>query len=84
MPYDPLTQVAPVALVASQPVIIVVRQESPFRTLADLVTAAKAKPGSVTMASAGSGTVAHLAGELLARVPASSSSMFPIGAPRRP
>jgi tripartite-type tricarboxylate transporter receptor subunit TctC len=67
MPYDSLTQVAPVALVASQPVIIVVRQESPFRTLADLVDAAKAKPGSVTMASAGSGTVAHLAGELLAQ-----------------
>jgi tripartite-type tricarboxylate transporter receptor subunit TctC len=48
-------------------VIIVVRQESPFQTLADLVDAAKAKPGSVTMASAGSGTVAHLAGELFAQ-----------------
>jgi tripartite-type tricarboxylate transporter receptor subunit TctC len=67
MPYDALTQVATVALVASQPVIIVVRQDSPLRTLADLVAAAKAKPDSVSMASAGSGTIQHLAGELFAQ-----------------
>jgi tripartite-type tricarboxylate transporter receptor subunit TctC len=67
MPYDPLTQVTPVALVASQPVILVVRQDSPYRTLADLVSAAKAKPGSLSMASAGSGTIQHLAGELFAQ-----------------
>src|SRR5262249_46575423 len=67
MPYDALTQVAPVALVASQPVIVVVRQDSPLRTLADLVAAAKAKPDSVSMASAGSGTIQHLAGELFAQ-----------------
>jgi tripartite-type tricarboxylate transporter receptor subunit TctC len=68
MPYDALTQVAPVALVASQPAIIVVRQDSPLRTLADLVSAAKANPGSVSMASAGSGTIQHLAGELFGQM----------------
>jgi tripartite-type tricarboxylate transporter receptor subunit TctC len=67
MPYDALKDFAPVALVASQPVIIVVRQDAPFRTLGDLVAAAKAKPGALSMASSGSGTVTHLAGEMFAQ-----------------
>ena len=67
MPFDPLKDFTPVALVASQPVVLVVRAESPFKTLADLVAAAKAKPGTVTMASAGNGTVGHLSGEMFAK-----------------
>jgi tripartite-type tricarboxylate transporter receptor subunit TctC len=67
MPYDPLKDFTPVALVASQPVVLVVRTESPYKTLADLVGAGKAKPGAVTMASAGNGTVGHLAGEMFAK-----------------
>jgi tripartite-type tricarboxylate transporter receptor subunit TctC len=62
MPYDALKDFAPVALVAGQPVILVVRAGSPLHTLADLVAAAKAKPESLAMASAGIGTVSHLAG----------------------
>jgi tripartite-type tricarboxylate transporter receptor subunit TctC len=66
MPYDALKDFTPVALVAAQPVILVVRAESPYKTLAEMVKAAKAKPASLTMASAGNGTVGHLAGEMFA------------------
>jgi len=60
--YDPVKDLEPVALVGSGPIAIVVRSDSPYKTLADLVNAAKAKPGSVTMATSGNGTVAHLTG----------------------
>jgi tripartite-type tricarboxylate transporter receptor subunit TctC len=67
MPYDASKDFAPIAVIASQPVVLVVRADAPYKTLADLVAAAKAKPGQLTMASAGSGTVGHLTGELFAR-----------------
>ena len=67
MPYDASKDFAPVALVASQPVVLVVRSDARFKTVADIVAAAKAKPGSLTMASAGNGTVGHLTGELFAK-----------------
>jgi tripartite-type tricarboxylate transporter receptor subunit TctC len=67
MPYDALKDFTPIAFVAQQPVVVVVRTESPYRTLAQLIAAAKARPGALTMASAANGTVGHLAGELLAR-----------------
>ena len=63
LPYNPLTDLAPIALVASAPLVIVVPASSPYKTLADLVAAAKAKPGQVNFASPGNGTVAHLTGE---------------------
>jgi tripartite-type tricarboxylate transporter receptor subunit TctC len=59
MPYDATKDLMPVALVAGQPVVLVVNGPSRFKTLAELVAAAKEKPGSVSMASAGSGTVGH-------------------------
>ena len=67
LPYDPLKDLAPVALVASAPLVLVVPSNSAYRTLADIITAAKAKPDTLTFGSPGSGTVAHLAGELLQR-----------------
>ena len=68
LPYDPLKDLAPIALVGEAPVAIVVRAESKFKTLAELIAAAKAKPGSVTMASPGNGTVAHLSGVQLMNI----------------
>jgi tripartite-type tricarboxylate transporter receptor subunit TctC len=65
--FDPLKDFTPVVLVASQPMVLIVANDAPWKTLADLVAAAKAKPGSLTMASAGNGTVGHLAGEMFAR-----------------
>lgn len=67
MPYDVAKDFAPIALVAAQPVVLVVRSESKFKSVADVVAAAKAKPGSLTMASAGNGTVGHLTGELFGK-----------------
>ena len=67
MPFDAAKDFVPVALVAGQPVVLVVNTASPFKTVADLVAAAKAKPSAVTMASAGNGTVGHLTGEMFSR-----------------
>lgn len=67
MPYDATKDLVPVAAVAGQPVVLVVNAASRFKTMAELLVAAKDKPGSLTMASAGNGTVGHLTGELLAR-----------------
>lgn len=60
--YDPVKDLTPVALVGEGPVAIVVPAASKYKTLADLVNAAKANPGAVTMATPGNGTVAHLSG----------------------
>lgn len=65
LPYDPVKDLSPVALVASSPLLVVVGADSPFKSLADIVAAAKAKPGSVTFGSPGNGTAAHLVGEML-------------------
>jgi tripartite-type tricarboxylate transporter receptor subunit TctC len=64
MPYDSVKDLAPIGLVANAPLVLVVGDTSPFKTLADVVTAAKAKPKALNMATAGNGTVAHLASEL--------------------
>lgn len=67
MPFDPLKDFTPIVEIAVQPVVLVVRADSPFKTLADFIKAAKAKPGEYSIAHAGNGTVGHLAGEMLAR-----------------
>ena len=67
LPYDPVRDFVPVSLVSASPVALVVSQKSPHKTLGDFVAAAKAKPGQLTFGSPGSGTVAHLTGELFQR-----------------
>jgi tripartite-type tricarboxylate transporter receptor subunit TctC len=67
IPYDPVKDFAPVTLVTSVPVTFMVAADSPYKTLADLVKAAKAKPGEITFATSGNGTVAHLATEMFKR-----------------
>ena len=64
MPYDSVKDLAPIGLVASSPMVMVVGADSPFKTLADVVAASKAKPGSLNFATSGNGTVAHLSGEV--------------------
>jgi tripartite-type tricarboxylate transporter receptor subunit TctC len=51
--YDPLTSFEPICHLVNSPTVIVVNAESPYRTLADLIGAARAKPGEITMASTG-------------------------------
>ncbi|AOY95563.1 LacI family transcriptional regulator [Cupriavidus sp. USMAA2-4] len=64
LPFDTDMAFAPVMLVGRSPNVLVVRADSPIRTVRDLVAQAKARPGKVSYASQGSGTSAHLAGEL--------------------
>lgn len=65
LPYAPSKDLSPIVLVASSPLVIVVSANSPFKTFADIVAAAKGKPDQVTYGSPGNGTVAHLGMELL-------------------
>ena len=67
IPYDTARDFAPVALVATQPTVLMVRADSPYRTLADVIAAAKAKPGALSIANSGVGTVSHLSAVLVAK-----------------
>ncbi|HSQ05567.1 MAG TPA: tripartite tricarboxylate transporter substrate binding protein, partial [Burkholderiales bacterium] len=64
LPFDPLKDFAPVALIAEAPFVLVVHPTLPVRTVADLIARAKDKPGGLTFASGGTGSSGHLAGEL--------------------
>jgi tripartite-type tricarboxylate transporter receptor subunit TctC len=66
MPFQPLRDLKPITITAEGPKIVVVRDGSPFRTLGDLISAAKAQPGRLTFGSAGVGSQVHLAVENLA------------------
>src|SRR4030081_1002753 len=65
IPYDTFKDFTAISLLASSPNILLVRADSPFKTMADVITAAKTRPGSLSFAHAGTGTSTHLAGELL-------------------
>ena len=64
LPWDPTKDFAPIAHVAYTPVIIATSANSRFKTLADVVAAAKAAPDTITYGSPGNGTTIHLAGDL--------------------
>src|SRR6185436_4339842 len=65
MPYEPLKDLVPVALLSSSPFFLVVRSDSPVKTVADLIALAKAKPNGLNYASGGPGSMHHLSTELL-------------------
>jgi tripartite-type tricarboxylate transporter receptor subunit TctC len=64
LPYAQDSSFAPVMLVGRSPNVLVVRPDSPFKSVQDIIAAARAQPGKLSFASQGSGTSAHLAGEL--------------------
>ena len=64
LPFDTDKAFAPVMLVGRSPNVLVVRTDSPYRSVADILAAARRNPGKLSFASQGSGTSAHLAGEL--------------------
>ena len=64
LPYDPHKDFAPVALIARSFNIVVVNPQSPIKSIADLIAAAKAEPDKLSHGTFGTGTSAHLAGEL--------------------
>ena len=65
LPYDPLRDFTPLSLVGSSPNMMLVREDSPLRSFADVLAAARAKPGQLSYGYAGNGTSPLLAGELL-------------------
>jgi len=67
-PYHPIRDFAPISLVAATPFVLVAHPSVPANTLGELIALAKAKPGSLTMASGGIGSSNHLVGELFQSV----------------
>ncbi len=63
--YDVIKSFSPIALIGANPVVLVVGEKSPYKTLKDVLDAARAKPGTITSASAGNGTSQHMTLELL-------------------
>ncbi len=67
LPYDPAKDFEPIGMVSRIPLFIAVPASSPYQTLDDLLKDAKARPGAVSYGHNGVGSLAHLAGELLAQ-----------------
>jgi tripartite-type tricarboxylate transporter receptor subunit TctC len=64
LPFDPMTDLAPVSLLAESQTALVVHPSLPVQSVAELISHAKAKPGALNYGSTGSGGVSHLAGEM--------------------
>lgn len=62
--YDTVRDLAAVAMVASTPIVVIVHPSMPLKTVKELVSLARQRPGEVNVASAGNGTFTHLSGEL--------------------
>lgn len=65
LPYDPIGAFTPVAMVAEGPMLVAVPAEKPVKSIADLLAGARARPGALNYGTAGIGSIAHLATELL-------------------
>jgi tripartite-type tricarboxylate transporter receptor subunit TctC len=77
LPWDPTKDLTPVAHVAWTPVVIATSVNSKYKTLADVVAAAKAAPGTITYGSPGNGTSIHLAGHLFEQAAGAKLSHIP-------
>ena len=75
--YDPLTAFEPICYLVSSPQVVVVNSTSDYRTLADLVQAARVKPGELTMASLGPATAQHVAVEQFKRAAGINMTFLP-------
>jgi tripartite-type tricarboxylate transporter receptor subunit TctC len=64
MPFDPVKDLAPVSLVATSPFVLVGPPNSPYKNVKEVIAAAKAEPGKLSLGHGGLGTVMHLASEL--------------------
>lgn len=88
VPYDPIKDFEPVARLATSALVVVTSPASPYKTIADVLAAARQRPGAVTYASAGTGTTGHMAAALfssmagvsLAHVPYKAASQVALDA----
>ena len=67
MAYDPAADLTGVAMVADMPMALIVRPDSPYKTMGDLLADARARPGKISIGNTGIGAVSHLATELLSQ-----------------
>jgi tripartite-type tricarboxylate transporter receptor subunit TctC len=65
LPFNTEKDLDPVQLIGTAPYVLSTNPQKPFKTLADVITAAKAKPGTLSYATVGAGSIGHLAMELL-------------------
>jgi tripartite-type tricarboxylate transporter receptor subunit TctC len=77
LPFDPIAGFAPVTMIGSTPMVLMVHPSLPVKNVAEYLALAKAKPGTITYSSAGNGTYNHLAGESLALAAGVSLSHVP-------
>jgi tripartite-type tricarboxylate transporter receptor subunit TctC len=62
LPYDPVKNFQPITLIGSMPNVLVVRSDSPYKSMQDVIAAVKSRPGTINYASSGNGTSQHLSG----------------------
>jgi tripartite-type tricarboxylate transporter receptor subunit TctC len=77
--YEPLKDFAPLCYLAATPMVLVVQGASPYKTLADLIAAARAHPGELAFASGGPGSSLHIAIEVLRRAANIDINYVPFG-----
>jgi tripartite-type tricarboxylate transporter receptor subunit TctC len=77
MPFDTLKDFTPITLLTTAPNMLVVRADSPIKSVADYVAAALAKPGEITYATAGVGTAPHIAGEQFSQITGTRYNLIP-------
>jgi tripartite-type tricarboxylate transporter receptor subunit TctC len=68
LPYDPVTDFAPLGMIGDQPYVLVVANSVPAKSVAELVELAKKQPGKLNYGSAGPASLAHLAGSMFASI----------------
>ena len=83
MNFDPAKDLVPIALIEKGPLILMVPSDSPFHSVKDIITAAKAKPGSLSFASGGLGGSHHLSAEMFKSISGLNMTHIPYkgGAP---
>jgi tripartite-type tricarboxylate transporter receptor subunit TctC len=77
--YDPLAGFEPICHLAATPMVLVVNSASPYQTLGDLIEAARAKPGELTLGSGGPGSSLHIGFEILRRAAGINMTYVPFG-----
>jgi tripartite-type tricarboxylate transporter receptor subunit TctC len=75
--YDPFTSFEPICNLVSAPTVIVANSASPYRTLGDVLEAARARPGSITLGALGPGTPFHIGFEVLKRAAKADMTFVP-------
>jgi tripartite-type tricarboxylate transporter receptor subunit TctC len=67
LPYDPVKDLVPVSIMIESPLVLLTASSSPLNSVADFIAAAKAKPGTLTYSTAGTGSTSHVLTEMVAQ-----------------